>query len=337
MTLTFNSHPAPHIRYHESTRGIQGDVILSIFFVYAMAFYFYGPRTLLLALVSVCCTVAADVICVLLQGKKPNIREFSPLVTGLLIPLLLPASIPFHVVGAAALFGILIAKQPFGGAGYNIFNPAAAGIAFVTVCFPTAVFSYPIPLEPLPISPGTDLVLTNSPAFTLHLGGSPNYDWVEMALGNIPGPLGATHILVILACLLYLILRGTVRWQLPVTFLVTFMAVCWLFPRAGMARLDTMLFEGMSGAILLGGIFMLSDPVTSPQRDWSCAVYAALAAVITFLFRRYGRLEEDFVFVLLLMNSTVWLFDSLGEQLAGWLRRRKFGTEFRQKTKKKTQ
>ena len=333
--MTFDSHPAPHIRYHENTRGIQGDVLLSMLFVYAMAFYFYGVRTLLLALVSVSCSLFADILCVLLRGKRPNFREFSPLVTGMIIPLLLPASIPFHVAGAAALFGILVAKQPFGGAGFNIFNPAAAGVAFATVCFPTAIFSYPLPLASLPVMPGADVVLTNAPAFTLHLGGVPNYDWVEMALGNFPGPMGATHILVILACLLYLILRGTVRWQLPIFFLLTFAALCWLFPRTGMDRLQTVLFEGMSGALLFGSVFMLPDPVTSPQRNWSCIIYAVTAAVITLLFRRYGRLEEDFVFVLLLMNSSVWLIDWLGERLAGWLRRKHVELRSRKKTKKK--
>jgi electron transport complex protein RnfD len=204
------------------------------------------------------------------------------------------------------------------------------------VCFPAQVFSYPIPRENLPLYPGEDLLLTKSPAFTLQLDGTPTYDWVEMALGNFPGPMGATNILVILACLLYLVLRGAVRWQTPVAFLATFCALCWLFPRSTMEPLATVLYEVMSGTLLFGGVFMLTDPVTSPQRGWSSVFYGMTTAVLLLVFRRYSRLEEEFVFVLLLVNSTGWGFDIIGEKIAGWIRRRTLETDTNPKVPKKS-
>jgi electron transport complex protein RnfD len=287
-----------------------------------MSYYYYGIRVALLLGVSVAASVLTDSACVLLRGRAPNIRDFSPFVTGLIIPLMAPASVPLPVIIFAVVFAILVAKHPFGGAGYNIFNPAAAGIAFAAICFPADMFSFPIPLEELPLFPGSDLVVTNSPAFTLHLGGIPNYDWVEMSRGNFPGAMGTTHILVILACLLYLLLRGAARWQLPAVFLATFCGLCWLFPRAGLERTDSLLMEVMSGSALFGGVFMLTDPVTSPKRGWSQALYAASAAMLLMLFRRFGSLEEDFVFVLLLMNASSWMFDLTGEKVAAKLRAR---------------
>jgi electron transport complex protein RnfD len=334
--LKIDPRPAPHIHYHENTRVIQADVLLPMLVVYAMSYYYYGLRALLLGVTGVLSAVLADILCLLIQGKRPNYRDLSAMITGMIIPLLLPASIPYPVVMVAAFFGILVAKHPFGGMGYNVFNPAAAGLAFVIVCFPTQVFSYPIPRENLPLFSGEGLLLTNSPAFTLLLDGTPAYDWVEMALGNFPGPMGATNILVILACLLYLVLRGAVRWQTPLAFLLTFCALCWLFPRPSMEPLATVLYEVMSGTVLFGGVFMLTDPVTSPQRGWSSVFYGMTAAVLMLAFRRYSRLEEEFVFVLLLVNGTVWGFDIIGEKIAGWIRRRTLETDTNPKIPKKS-
>jgi len=299
-----------------------GDVVLSMLVIYTMSFYYYGVRVAALMLTGIAGSVLADWACLIVRGKRPGLRDISVVVTGMMIPLVLPASIPFHVVVVAAVFGIFVAKHPFGGTGHNVFNPAAAGIAFVTVCFPAQVFSYPIPLEPLSVFPGPELTSVNAPAFTLLLGGVPSYDWQEMVFGNYPGPMGATNILVILTCLLYLVLRGTVRWQAPVAFLAVFCVLCWVFPRNGMERLDSVMYETMSGAVLFGCIFMMNDPVTSPARGWSKVIYSAGTAVMVLAFKRGGRLEEEFAFVLLLMNAGVWGIDMIGEKIAGWIRRR---------------
>lgn len=335
MTVNPGGRPAPHIRYEESTCTIMGDAILTLLFLYAMAFYYHGPRTVALGGVSAAASILCDVFCILLAGRRPHLRDLSALVTGLIIPLLMPASIPYHIVAAAAVFAIVVVKQPFGGMGYNVFNPAAGGVAFATICFTGQMFLYPQPREWLPVFGETQSALVNGPSFTLALGGIPQYDILDMALGNYPGPMGATNILVILACLLYLILRNTVRWEMPVSFLLTAGVFAWLFPRAGMLPRESVLFEMMSGLLLFGGVFLLGDPVTTPKRDWSKVGYGVTAGIIVMLFRRYGNLQESFVFAVLLMNAAVWAFDMLGERLASLIRRRKFEAFNDQKTQKK--
>ena len=333
--MKISTYSAPHIHHQESTGTIMGDAILSILVVYAMCFYYYGIRVVMLLLVSVLTAVAADAACILTAGKKINTRNYSAIVTGMIIPLMMPASIDIHVVVAAAVFGIVVAKHPFGGVGQNIFNPAAAGIAFATICFPARMFLYPLPLEPLPLFPDETLVRVTSPAFTLQLGGVPAYELVDMSLGNFPGPMGATNILVILACLLYLVFRGSVGWQLPAVYIAVFSGMCMLFPRAGLSSEQTMLYETMSGTMLFGGVFMLNDPVTTPQRAWTKIAYGFFSAIVFFVFRRYSFVEEDFVFVLLLMNACVWGLDMLGEYLAGYFRRKRFETGNNKKIQKK--
>lgn len=126
------------------------DIVIATLPLYAMAVYYYGTRALLLGGFGVIVSSLADGACQLLAGKIPNIRDLSGAVTGLLIPLLLPASAGYSMILLAALFGIAVAKQPFGGMGQNIFNPAAAGTAFAMICWPKSAFAYPIPFERLP-------------------------------------------------------------------------------------------------------------------------------------------------------------------------------------------
>jgi electron transport complex protein RnfD len=303
-------------------------------FIYAMAFYYYGPRVLALLAVSAVTSCLCELLAVLISRKRINHRDLSPLVTGMLLPLLMPASIDYSVVIVAAAFAILVAKHPFGGTGHNVFNPAAAGYSFAAICFTEAMFLYPQPREWLPvlgkIGEMADITLTNSPAFTLQLGGVPKYELVEVLLGNYPGPMGATNILVILACLLYLMFRNTVRWEIPVFFfaaasVTVFLAqLSGLAPREGwMTALEVLPYELCSGVFLLGGVYMMGDPVTSPKRDWSKIAYAVTAGILVMLFRRFGGMEEGFTFAILLMNAAVWGFDMLGERVASLIRRRR--------------
>jgi len=341
--LNLNNTSPPHIRHSDSTRVLMLNVIFPMLIIYVSATFYYQTRALMLLLVSVTVAVLTDTICVLIAGKRPNLRDFSPVVTGTMLPLLMPASIDYWILGVAAAFAVVIAKHPFGGVGHNVFNPAAAGLAFVTICFGDKMFSYPIPRAPLPVFGSSDLITVVSPAFMLELGAAPKYDLIEILTGNFPGPMGCTNILVILGCLLYLVSRRTVRWVMPVSFFVTVALFAFLFPRIGGGfevvedvRLRSVLFEMAAGVLLFGGVFMLGDPVTTPKRDFSKAVFAVAAGIIVMLFRRYGSFESAFPFALLLMNATVWGFDMTGEMIAGFFRRMSFENTGGKKLQKKT-
>ena len=179
----------------------------------------------------------------------------------------MPATIDYWIVSVAACFAIIVAKHPFGGVGHNVFNPAAVGFSFVAICFGNKLFTYPIPLEHIQVFGKVESIVGTSPAFTLGLGGIPKYDLLDILQGNFPGPMGATNILVILTCLLFLVSRNTVRWVTPVCFFVTTAVVSFLFPRIGgvidssvSIRLYSVWYEMTSGMILFGGVFMLGTP-----------------------------------------------------------------------------
>lgn len=316
---------APHIRHSESSRIVMLDVILILLPLYLMAFYYYGARVWMLGLTGIAACVICQYICSLLFfGQLPSSRDFSPVVTGMILPLLMPASIPYSIVIAACIFAILVAKYPFGGMGQNLFNPAAAGYAFVTVCFSDQMFSYPQPLERLPVFGEITASMVNSPAFTLRVGGVPTYDFMDLALGNVPGPMGATNSLVIVACLLYLISRGRVRWQLPAAFFSVVALLAYCIPRGNMDRVTSIYMELMCGSVLFAGAFLLGDPVTIPKRDSSKAAFGVATALVVILFRRYGGYEEGIAFAILFMNGFVLLFDLVNEKIHSRIRRKRF-------------
>jgi electron transport complex protein RnfD len=320
--VRLNPQNPPHIRSRETNSTIMFDAIIAMLPLYAMATYFYGVRALVLGLVGLLTAMLTDSLCVGLGGKIPNLRDLSAPVTGLIIPLLMPASVRYSIVVVAVIFGIVVAKHPFGGTGENIFNPAATGMAFAIICWPTEVFTYPIPFSRLPLMITADTVVktTASPGATLALGGLPTSDLLDLLLGNVAGPMGAANILVLLTCLLYLAVRRVVRAEVTLSFLAGAALTALLFPRA--AGATAVLYELMSGMLLFGAIFMVNDPVTSPKRHIPMMVYGAVTGIASIVFRHLGSFEESFFFALLVMNSTVWLLDLWGEHMSRNVRRK---------------
>ncbi len=319
--MKLSIHRPPHIRSRESNQTMMGDVIIALMPLYAMAFYFYGLRALVLGAVSVITCLAADTMGDAISNRGLNIRDYSPIVTGLIIPMLLPVSINYKIVITAAIFASLVAKQPFGGVGQNVFNPAASGVAFAIICWPKEVFSYPLPLERIPVFGAMTVKLAGSTAHTIKLGGIPTTDFMDMLLGNFRGPMGATNILVLITCLLFLTVRRAASTKMTAAYLLGAASVAFFLPRAGMGNFESIAYELMSGCLFFGGVFLLNDPVTSPKRKSSKLVYGLITGIVSMLFRRVGNFEESVLFAILVMNSFVWGIDIGTERIYKNLRR----------------
>ena len=317
-------HHPPHIRQKDSCRTMMDDVIIVLAAVYLMASYYYGLRAVLLGLFAAGVAILCDLACKALLRQHIIWRDHSSLVTALIIPLLMPASVQYAVVATAVIFALVVVKYPFGGVGNNLFNPAAGGFAFAAICFPRQIFAYPMPLDRIPLFGENTSGLVYSAAYTLKAGGIPTSgDLLELLLGNVAGPMGATNILVIFACLGYLIVRRTVRFQVPLCFLATCAAFAFLFPRVSIPRGESVVYELFSGCLVFGAVFMLTDPVSSPKRALSGTVYAIFAGMVTMLFRRFGNFEESFAFSLLLCNAFSPSFDYLEELMMRRIRRKR--------------
>lgn len=316
---------APHIRSDTSNKTVMGDAIVTLAALYFMAACYNGQRAIVLGLLSVGVCWTANTLCVLLRGRRANLRDFSPVVTGMIVPLMMPANIPYHVVVVADLFAILIVKQPFGGLGSNIFNPAAGGIAFAIACWPAQIFSYPLPSATLDLWGKVNASVSSSAAYTLSIGGVPTADYTSVLLGQHPGPMGTTCVLVILACLLYLISRGTVKYQQVLPFLLTVAALNFFFPRISAEGPASAFYEVLATPALFCAAFLFNDPATSPSRIIGKAAYGVIGGIVVFLFTRFGGYEQTTAFAILLMNALCPAIDELAEQYITKKRRMRYG------------
>lgn len=289
------------------------DTIISLLPLYFMGFFYYGYRVLIVGMAAVSTCLITDWICQLLQNKRVNTRDLSGIVTGMVISLMVPASLDLRIVVSASLFAILVAKAPFGGIGNNIFNPAAAGLAFVSISWPAQIFLYTEPLTPLSFQVDAATKFLQGPAATLRLGGTPAVGTVELLLGNFPGSIGASNIVIILACLIFLIIRGCVKWFVPITYLLSASILPFFLHSSSLTGLESVMYELASNSLLFVAAYMLTEPVTLPKRNVGRFLYAFTAGILTMLFRYFGTMEQSAVFVILLMNALSPLFDSLYE------------------------
>ena len=293
----------------DSSNAMMGDVVIAMLPLLVMACYFYGTRPLMVALWSVAACKLADSVCCLIARHKLMLGDLSPMVTGLVIAMLLPASVPYYIPVAAGLFAILVVKQPFGGTGNNLFNPAAAGFAFAAVCWPQTIFRYPQPMERMEAAGPVTVRLLEGSAYTLKLGGIPSIDWQELLLGNFAGPMGATHILVMATCLIFLLARKTADWRIPLGFISVAAVFSFFFARIPTSPLNSIYFELFSGSVIFTAIYMVTDPVTAPKTGWGRFVYGGLAGLLTMLFRYYGGFEQGGMSAVLVCNALSFSLD----------------------------
>ena len=309
------SKSAPFIRSGNSAGTLRLDMLIALLPPTICATVTFGWRVPVLLLVSIATALLSEALGCLLMRRRLTLLDGSAAVTGWLIGMMVSPIAPFWLVIVASAFAILIVKMPFGGDGHNVFNPAAAGIALITQCFSAELFLYPDTDAVLPIWLNESTVLTAaSPASLLRTGGAGPYDRYDLLFGQFPGPLGATAIFVLCACAVFLFVRKATSPSLTLSFVATCTVIAVLFPRVTDGTwFQSIILELSSGYLLFAGVFLLTDPVTSPHRPAARAVYGVLAGILVMLLRHIGRFEESTCFAILLCNAvsaaidrTVW-------------------------------
>ena len=157
--------------------------------------------------------------------------------------------------------------------------------------------------------------IAQSPAYSLSLGAVPDYNVLDMLLGSAPGPMGATNILVVAACGIFLIVKKAINWITPVSFIVPYALLCLLFPRIGGSPFEALCYELFSGTVVFGAFFMLTEPVTSPKRDFGKLMAGISSAIVVFLFRYFGGFEMGFASALIVMNVFSPIYDTICESV----------------------
>jgi electron transport complex protein RnfD len=310
MRLTAAS--SPQIRSGDNVKVTMGDVILALVPIAVISAIYYGMRALILIMISVICCVAFEYLYRRVFGRSRSIGDFSAIITGFIIAYNMPVTVPLWLPVVGSFFAIIIVKQIFGGIGKNIFNPAVAGILFLTVSWPSYMSTFPLPYNPEPLFSTPTGFETGIPVLAaLKAASMPPSNKLEMLGGYTPGNLGTAFIIIIVIGGLYLLYRRIINWQIPVSFLGAVALAAAIFPRSPSGRLDSVFYELTSGSVIFVAIYMATDPVTSPVTGRARFIFGFGCGVFTVLLRYFGGYPEGAYFAILLMNPFVLALDRL--------------------------
>ncbi|MBR1605867.1 MAG: RnfABCDGE type electron transport complex subunit D [Alphaproteobacteria bacterium] len=306
----FKMSTSPHINSKQTTQTIMRDVIVALSPAIFAALCFFGINALIVLVTSVSSCVFFEYFLSRRLGLKNNTFDLSAIVTGVLLALNLPATMPIWMTILGAFMAIGVAKMAFGGIGKNIFNPALVGRVFLFISFPVQMTTWVKPhvLEFFNL----DAATAATPLASLkHLTVAEqfNTDYLSLFLGNIGGSMGETSALALLIGFIWMLKRKIITWHIPVCYVGSF-AVC-IFISAlltGSARFDV-LAHILSGGLLLGAIFMATDYTTSPMTKKGKIIFAVGCGVITYIIRVFGSYPEGVSFAILIMNAFVPLID----------------------------
>ncbi len=302
MSKNLTLSVSPHIHSGRSTRRIMLDVIIALLPATVAGCVIFGLRALAVIALTVASAVGFEALFNLITKKKQTIGDLSAIVTGLLLALNLPATIPLWQCVVGALFAIVVVKCLFGGLGCNPVNPAITARVFMLVaCGSMASAAFPTIVDT--VAGATPLASEQATSLT------------DLLLGLHGGSIGETCAIALLVGFIYLLVRRVISWHLPVVFIGTVFAASFFME--GMDA-TAALAAVLSGGLLIGAIFMATDYVTSPSTAWGKVIFGVGAGLVTFLIRYFGVYPEGVSFAILLMNILTPFIDS-------WTKHKVFG------------
>ena len=299
---------SPHIHSGQSTSGIMRDVLIALLPTTAAGVYLFGLRAALVLAVCIAACVGFEALFNWITKKDQTVGDLSAAVTGLLLGLNLPVTIPLWQCVLGSLFAIIVVKCLFGGIGHNLVNPAITARVFMLVAFSTTMaggaFTDPAPA-------GLDVVAGATPLAP----GAPDRSLTDLLLGLHGGCIGEVCAVALLLGGVYLVLRRVITWQVPVTFVATVFLFSLCMNNFNVTSATAAI---LSGGLLLGAIFMATDYVTSPPTAWGKVIFGVGCGIITCLIRYFGSLPEGVSYAILFMNI-------LTPYISKWTKHKIFG------------
>ena len=328
---------APHAHVGNSTRKVMYTVTLALAPATLFGVWQFGWPALNLLLVTIAASYLTEAITLKIAGKPVgfHLGDGSALLTGLLLALTLPPWAPWWIGALGGMLAILIGKAVFGGIGQNLFNPAMVARVALLISFPLEMTTWAAPLSfieagspdfmaglavtflgQLPPDTFTGASVLGHVKTELGLGANTGealhsfgYAIQGAALGTLNGSLGETSALLILAGGLVLIQRRIISWRIPLSFLGAIFVLALLFNLIDSARYTGPLFHLLTGGVMLGALFIATDPVTSPSTPLGQLIFGAGCGVLVYVIRTWGGYPEGVAFAVLLMNAATPLID----------------------------
>ena len=291
MSDLYHVSSSPHVRSKDTTERIMLYVIIALLPTTLFGIYNFGYRALILILVTIASCVASEWIFNKIVHKKQTINDLSAVVTGLLLALNLPATLPWWEAVLGGVFAIVVVKCMFGGLGQNFMNPALGARCFLLIAFAANMTNFTI-----------DSYTGATPLAAMRNGDPVNT--MDMLIGRTSGTIGETSAIAILIGAIFLILMGVIDLRIPASYIITFIVFMLLFSGHG-ADWTYITAQLCGGGLMLGAFFMATDYVTSPITPMGQIIFGICCGIFTGLFRCFGANAEGVSFAIILSNILV--------------------------------
>ena len=299
----------PIVRTPRSTDKIMLDVIIALVPALGVGAYMFGMNVAILLVVNVACCVIFEWAYRKLMKKNTSVGDLSAVVTGVLLTCVMPSAAPWWLGIIGSFFAIIVVKQLYGGIGKNFLNPALAARAFLAAAYAAYMTAWAVPSVMRDVV--VDATTMSTPLSYMHTGDAlPEYfNFLNMFLGGIPGSIGEVSALALLVGAAYLLIRKVITWRIPVTFIGTVAVLTLVFGKEGYSNVDWMLYNVLSGGLILGACFMATDYSTSPVNLNGQLIFGVGCGAITVLIRYFGSYPEGVSYAILIMNCCTWALD----------------------------
>lgn len=303
-----NVSSSPHVRDHSSTKSIMRDVVIALLPAALVGIYNFRLSAVLVILTTCVTCMLSEYIWQKCMKQPVTTGDFSALLTGLLLALNLPATIPLWMCVVGGVFAIIVAKQMFGGLGQNFMNPALAGRCFMMLSFSSAMTSFTVKKGAAYMyGVAVDATSSATPLAQVKEGGLP--DLKAMFLGTTTGTIGETSVAALLIGAIYLLVKRIIDWKIPVVYILTFSVFDIVYQMAAGNAAYPLVYELCGGGLILGAFFMATDYVTSPITAKGKVIYGILLGLLTGLFRFFGESAEGVSFAIIIANVCVPLIE----------------------------
>ena len=289
MENTLHLSASPHVHSGRSTSAIMRDVLIALLPATIAGVVIFGWISLLVIATCVASCVLFEALFNWITKKEQTVSDLSAAVTGLLLALNLPASIPLWQCVVGSAFAILLVKCIFGGIGCNLVNPAITARVFMLVAFGSMA------TQAMPVI--VDTASGATPLAEIEAGNTP--ELMDLFLGTTGGAIGETCAAALLLGFAYLLIRRVITWQIPVAYIGSVFLLSFLMEGFDPVKALALI---LSGGLFIGAIFMATDYVTSPATAWGKIIFGVGAGLLTFLIRYFGSYPEGVSFAILFMN-----------------------------------
>lgn len=305
---------SPHTRSPITTNIIMRDVVIALVPASLFGVYFFGLSALLVILTSVVTCILTEYIYCKMMKKPVTTGDYSAVVTGLLLALNLPASMPIWMVMIGSVFAILIVKMLYGGLGQNFMNPALAARVFLLISFPARMTSFAVEKIASPTTAdyvksglaAVDGVSQATPLAAMKAGET--VDLLKMFIGNIGGTIGETSAVALLMGAVYLLARKVITLTIPLTYILSTAVFVLIFGGQGF-DMNFIIGHVLGGGLLLGAFYMATDYVTSPVTKKGQIVFGIFLGLMTGIFRILSKSSEGVSYAIVLGNMIVPLIN----------------------------